>query len=295
MERTNEQLLASYEVERELSFMNIEGQGELSVQRNKTEIGPDGQPFTGLRAKITHHSNIFGIRIYGVVHKLCWGSYNDNLACLLVVRFRFAPGSGLFRLRKAVISFRFENYPASEGLASAQTYPVVQIFSPKHIFGIPTSVEHEHFWSATAQCSVSSGPIDVGPEAQLSRTTRFQTEAALEIAGMDELDEDKELPSKVIFEVDENEKVAKGIPRELFFGTVVQCDGPMQAEIDTSIRDKTAWPWKSDDPIILRPGISYGQIPANLPTKFEQLKDDDWKILVPYQEEKKSVVQGRPR
>lgn len=289
-----ERLLASYEEERELEFKNIEGQGELSVQRNKTEVGADGQPATRFRAKITHHSNIFGARVYGVVNKLCWGKFNDNLACLLVVRFRFAPSSGLFRLRKAVIAFRFENYPPIKNSTGMQVDPVVKIFSPKHIYGIPTGVEHEHVWSATAQCSVSTGPANLGPEVQVSRTTRYNTESALEIAGMDEPDEDKELPNKVIFEVDENEKVAKGIPRELFFGAVVQCDGPMQADVETSIGDRTAWPWTSDDPIILKPGFTYGGIAANMPTNFEQLTDDDWKILVPYQEERTSAAQGRP-
>ena len=289
-----ERPLLSYGEERELEFEKVEGQGELSVQRNKIEIGSNGQPVTGLRTKITQHSNVLGVNVYGSVNKLFWGTYNNKLACLLVVRFRFAAGSRLFRLRKAVVAFRFDNSPSAKNSIDVQADPVVRIFSPKHIYGIPTGVEHEHIWNVKAQCSVSIGPFSAGPEGEYGRTTRYDTESALEIAGMDEPDGDKELSNKVVFEVDENKKTANGVPRELLFGAVVQCDGPIQADVETSIGDRTAWPWTTDDPIILRPGTTYGEISTDMPLDFEQLTDEDWNTLVPYQRERTSAVQGRP-
>ncbi|KAI1610275.1 hypothetical protein EDD36DRAFT_477010 [Exophiala viscosa] len=294
MDHDTDSLLASYQEERELDLEDIGGQGQLSVQRNKTEVGADGREEIKLRPKITHHSNIFGARVYGVVNKLCWGSYDGKLACLLVVRFRFSCGSGIFRLRKAEIAFRYENYTGVENSAGMRSDPVVKIFSPRHIYGIPTQVEHEYVWTGIAQASVSAGPVNLGPELQYSRTTRFNTESALEIGGVDELDGDKDLPNKVFFEVNENAKLARGVPKELHFGVVVMCDGPIQVDIETSIGDRTAWPWTSDDPIIMKPGITFGDTPTYIPRDFKQLTDDHWKLLVHYQEERTNAVQGRP-
>lgn len=282
--------------ERELEFDGIEGQGKLSPQRNLVEEGSDGAREVGMRVKITHHSNVLGTRVYGLIHKVRWGTYKGEAACLLVVRFRFTFSTGFFRLRKAVVVIRFDNHPVrKEGrpVVGCRDDPILRIFSPRQIYGIPTEVEHEVAWSAAAQCSISAGPVGVGPEISRASTARYTTQAAIEIAGMDDADLDKDLPNIVTFEIDENSKTSRGIPRELYFGAVVQCDGTIQADIEASVSDRSAWPWTRDDPIILKPGLNYGGVPAGLPHDFDHLTDDDWKVLVPYQDGRTNTAQGR--
>lgn len=288
-----EAMVASW-AERELDLKDNEGQEKLSVQRNRIEQGPSGAPEIGLRLKITQHTSVLGTKVYGLVHKICWGSHNGNQACLLVVRFRLTSSSGVFRLRKAVITIRFDNHPPRVGPrppAGGRSDSVLRMFSPRQIYGIPTNVHHGLGWSVAAQSSVSTGAGTVGPQGSRMSSTRYATEVALEIAGMDDVDRDKDLPNIVVFEIDENPKTSRGVPRELYFGAVVQCDGPIQADIETSIGDRSAWPWTRDDPIILRPGSDHGDVPPSIPRNFDQLTDDDWKILVPYQEETLNAVQ----
>lgn len=123
--------------------------------------------------------------------------------------------------------------------------------------------------------------------------SKIHIDHGVEIAGMDEPEYDKDYPNKAIFEIDENKITGKGIPKELYFGLVVQHEGDIQAELTTNIRDTTALPWSKDDLIILQPGKTFGNMPATLSEIFEQWTDDDWTALVPYMEERDNVKQGR--
>ena len=60
-----------------------------------------------------------------------------------------------------------------------------------------------------------------------------------------------------------------------------------------NIRDATALPWSKDDPIILLPGKTFGNMPTSLSGMFEQWIDDDLTDIVPYIEERGNVKQGR--
>ncbi|KAK5746898.1 hypothetical protein LTR17_000529 [Elasticomyces elasticus] len=276
--------------EREVVFTEEKGTGQLGAQRNN---GDD------LRPKITDHRNVVGQRVYASVNKVRWGTYEGNTACLLVMRFRFYYGKSLFRLRKADITVCFNNYRrASEqtrSIPDARSDPIVCVYSPSHVRGTPTEDEIETHWEIAARCSVNVGPVSVGPEASRGGSSRMKVEHAVEIAGEDMPEGDKDYPNTVIFSIDENEKVTKGIPKELYFGIVVQHEGLLQAEILSSIRDATALPWTKDDPIILQPGKEFGRCTPSLSSKFDEWTDDDWTQLVPYIEESANVKQGRTR
>lgn len=286
-------LEAHYQEERECDFEDVEGQGQLSIRRNETIKGPDGQLETRLRPHITHHSNILGQKVIGSVDKILWGRYKDRTACLLVLRFRFIASTGLFRLRKAAVMVRFLNHGPNADSGPARPAPVVRAFSPGNIFGIPTEVEHEYAWEATAQFSLSSGFVEAGPEVTRGHTMRYTTEDTLEIAGMSEPDEDHDLDNKVVFEIDENSAEKRGVPRELYFGVLVECEGPIQADVRTTIGDRSAWPWTTDDPIVVKPGVAYGSLPQEITRKFEQLTDENWSTLVPYSQERVNRTQIR--
>lgn len=280
--------------ERELIFTEIDGQGELSRIRNIPVVDQEGNEEIGLRPKITHHSDILSRKVYGSVNKVRWGTFDNEPACLLVVRFRFYCRSGLFRLKRASITISFNNHPLTGEPVGQRRDPKVGIYSPKHIFGIPTEVEREYTYGVALQSSASAGPVKLGAELSFGGTRSFKVEESLEIVGMDEPDFDKMEPNKVIFDIDENPNCNKGVPRELYAGVVVVHDGPIQAEVSTSVDDRWAWPWTKDDPIVLNPGTIYGQVPETLPTMYEGLNDDDWKVLVPYGGERTDSVQGRP-
>ena len=284
MSKGNADIPPSWE-EKELIFTEEKGQGQLRPQRNKGNE---------LRPKIIHHKNIFGQKIYAGVNKVHWGTYMGKPACLLVVRFRFYFDKGLLRLKKAAITICINKYSQPEAANDARSDPIVCVYSPKHVWGTPTEEEKETHWEVAAQCSVSVGPAQLGPEASRGGSSTIHVEHAVEIAGMDEPEYGKDYPNKVIFEIDENEKIGKGIPKELYFGVVVQYEGDIQAEVTTSIEDVTALPWSKDDPIILQPGKTFGNMPPLLSGMFDQWTDDDWTTLVPYIEERGNVKQGRP-
>lgn len=270
--------------ERELTFIGEKGQKQLEVQRNKGNE---------LRPKITHHKNLLGQRVYASVNKVHWGIYMGKPACLFVFRFRFYFDKGLFRLKKAAITICVNKYPQPSTANDARSDPIVCVYSPKHIWGEPIEEEKETHWEVATRCSVSLGPAGLGPEVSGGGSSKIHVEHALEIAGMDEPEYDKDYPNKVIFEIDENEKIGKGIPKELYFGMVVQHEGAIQADVTTTIGDVTALPWSKDDPIILQPGKTFGNMPTSLSEMFDQWTDDDWTTIVPYVEERENVKQGR--
>lgn len=273
--------------ERELVFTEEEGQGQLQVQLNQG---------IELRSKITQHSNFLGNRVYGAVNKVFSGTYETQPACLLVVRFNFRGNRGWFRLRKATITICFNNHPNPSLPNNSRTHPIVRVFSPRLIYGLQTGEEKETHWELGARCA-TAGPLQTGLEASLGGASRVSLDHALEIAGMDEPEFDKQHSNKVVFEVDENSKQSQGVPRELYFGVMVTHDnkGAIQADITTSIGDRTAWPWSRDDPIILAPRRTFGQDLASLPQDFKSWTDDHWKTAVPYLEERIHVVQGGAR
>ena len=272
--------------EKELIFTTLKGRGQLSSQHNKGDE---------LRHKITHHHNIRGQRVYAGVHKVHWGTYNSNPACLLVIRFRFYYDKGLFRLRKAAITITFNTHPPHRAVPEdTRPDPILRVYSPKHVWGAPTEEERETHWEIAARIAVTAGPVEIAlPELSRGGSSRVKVEHAVEIAGMDEPEYDKEFPNKLTFEIDENDKIARGVPKELFFGMVVENEGAMQAQVATSIGDATAWPWSRDDPIILKPGETFGALSASLSEKFELWSDDDWNSIVPYIEETGNVKQGQ--
>jgi hypothetical protein len=270
--------------EKELNFTEEKGQGQLRPQRNKGNE---------LRPKISHHKNLLGQKVYAGVNKVHWGTYKGNPACLLVVRVRFYFDKGLFRLKKAAITVCFNKYPQPAAANDTRADPIVCVYSPKHVWGEPTEEEKETHWEVAARCSVSVGPAGLGPEVSQGGSSKINVEHALEIAGMDEPEYDKDYPNKVIFEIDENEKIGRGIPKELYFGIVVQHEGDIQATVTTNIGDATALPWSKDDPIILQPGKTFGNMPPSLLEMFDHWTDDDWNDVVPYIEERGNVKQGQ--
>lgn len=283
MTEGNADILPSWR-ERELIFTEEKGQGQLRPQRNK-----GGE----LRPKITHHTNLLGQKIYASVNRVHWGTYMGKPACLLVVRFRFYFDKGLLRLKKAAITICINKYPQPVATNDARPDPIVCVYSPKHVWGEPTEAEKETHWEVAARCSIPVGPAELGAEGSRGSSSKIQVEHAVEIAGMDEPEYDKDYPNKVIFEIDENEKTGKGIPKELYFGVVVQHVGDIQAELTTSIGDATALPWSKDDPIILQTGKTFGNMPTSLSGDFDQWTDENWTVLVPYIEERGNIKQGR--
>jgi len=259
--------------ERELIFTEEKGQGLLQPQRNKGNE---------LRPKVTHHQNLLGQKVYAGVNKIHWGTYMGRPACLIVIRFRFYFDKGFFRLKKAAITFCVNKYPQPAPANDNRSDPIVCVYSPKHVWGQAIEEEKETHWEVAARCSVSLGLAESGSEGSREGSSKIHIEHAVEIAGMDEPEYDKDYPNKVIFEIDENEKIGKGIPKELYFGMVVQHEGGIQAEVTTNIGDVTALPWSKDDPIILQPGKSFGHMPTSLSGMFDQWTDDDWTALVPY-------------
>jgi len=258
--------------ERELVFELERGRGELYSQKNKSDE---------TRKKIMHIKGLIDREVIGEVDRVHYGTFDGKSACLFIARFKFRWHYDAFRFRKIEICFTATSRNGSPAAAS----PIVKVYSPKHIFGLWSTEHKEHRFDISAQCSMSAGPAQVQlGGVSVGRTTNHDMDHALEITGTDWQEPEDDEPTMAIFTIDENEMQDAGVPKEMFFGVVFEHAAAFQVDVRTDVRDFTAWPWSTDDPILLGTGQTLGKPPRTL--EFDKLTDDDWQQLVPYRAER---------
>jgi hypothetical protein len=121
-----------------------------------------------------------------------------------------------------------------------------------------------------------------GPDADVKRSSILRLNASY-LGGSDWGDRKHRLPNCAKFWLREDEKQTPGVPLELLVAIVFRCRGPSQAMVDVrvdSVFQLLAWPWTKDDPVLLEPGVEYGDIIREGSADFSTLTQEEWRQLV---------------
>lgn len=236
------------------------------------------------RDKITH-SEFLGCGIIGSVEGVHYGTWEDKPACLVLMQFLFRSNTGFLRLKRADLTICF--HEGADQILRSET-PSICLFSPRKIYGDPHPETRK--WTADMGITMGfdSGAVSVGPNVSMARESEITKEHRLQIKGKLWGRRKSSVKDKIQWELEEAKKMNYGIPDIFNIGLVVLYNGPFQATVN--VRATTAAsvpitcpPWSKDDPLLFDTRTTKGK---TLPkTKFEELLEEDWRKLVPHDEE----------
>ncbi len=91
-----------------------------------------------------------------------------------------------------------------------------------------------------------------------------------------------------IGDIKENKRTKDGIPDRINVGVVVEREGSFIATVEVEVttpfmNGAFSYPWTKNSPASFVPGVVMGQQPRT--RKFEQLTLDEWRALIPHEEE----------
>lgn len=201
-------------------------------------------------------------------------------ASFLVVRFNIRHQKGSSRLRKATITIRFNNrpHPSLPNNNNTETIATIYVYPPRRVYCLQTGEEKEtdrELWcemrnpAGTARDWIRRRGRVVPPN--LLENTHHGSQ------DMDGPESEKQLlPTKQCPKSTRTGSRAKEFPRNctLTSWSSTTTRGAIQADITTSIADRTAWPSSRDDPIILAPGNAvWSGRGLAAPRDFESLEE----------------------
>ncbi|RAL66686.1 hypothetical protein DID88_006368 [Monilinia fructigena] len=96
------------------------------------------------------------------------------------------------------------------------------------------------------------------------------------------------------WDVKENKRTKQGIPDRLNLGVIVHREGifsvDVQVTVDTPVMNGVfGFPWSKERPVTFVPGLEIG-VDAMRTRKFEDLRDEDWKGLIHWDDEWENLV-----
>lgn len=266
----SEEVLKSFQ-EREQHFVIDESQEELG-QRNESDEDHN-------RVKILQR-DLGGLSIIGSLTRVQYGSWKNEPACLVSMRFQFQKGNAeLFRFKKIDMLLQFSARP--EGQPSAD--PVVLDYGPKHLQAPETLEDRTWHYLVTLSAQANVGPMQMGPEAEVGTEGKFTRHYAASVEADDWGNRAHRRPNCVKLWLSEDKKQKKGVPLELHLAIIVTCPGPMQATVRVhadNLFHLLAWPWSADDPILLEPGVEHGEKIRGGDFDFSDLTSEEWRQMV---------------
>lgn len=277
-------ILASYEPH-ETTFQKSTGKGELGW-KDRHDLKSDQPQSTP--SKVTH-KELWDAGVIGMVSRVSWGKYHGKDACLVVFCFSLRSGDHTLRFRNANVKITFEPRPSSP---KAQNNPSVLVYAPRKIYGIPTTESKKLIYNVELSAKASVGPLEVGPSASIGKESSFEKENRFKIVGNLWATKNGSDWDIVYWDVKENRKVKHGIPDRLNVGVIVSAHSPFQGivevTVDTPLKDGLfGFPWSKDSPVPFYPGVPKGPNPQV--NDFEKFTEEDWRAMIPYDEEWKNV------
>jgi hypothetical protein len=278
-------ILASYEAH-EAKFQKLTGKGELGRKDKhdpKTNLPLPLFPQT-TPSKVTH-KEFWDAGVIGMVNRVSWGTYHGNTACLVVFSFSLRSGDHALRFRNANVKITFERHAPS---VPTQAYPAVLVFAPRKIFGMPTIESKKLAYKVELSAEVPIGPVEVGPTASIENESLYEKEHRFKTVGNFWATKNGSDWDIVYWDVKENRRAKYGIPDRLNVGVIVSAGGPFQGivevTVDTPLKDGLfGFPWSKDSPVPFYPGVSKGPNPRAV--DFDKLTEEDWRTMIPYEEE----------
>lgn len=280
MDNYNEEVEVSYlsHRPRDVDFRTVVNSGELGSQRNT------GQE---TRTKVTHQ-DFSGSGLMATITRLCYGTYNEKKACLIVVQFSFhwSKDDHKFKRVEAEISFRAR--PQRFGFSSQKTQvPVVRNLCPRKAYGKPNTNGKKWFISVEQLCDVPTSADGVHRvKDNLGPKKAFEEDHRVEIVGRRWSDSRRVDFHKACWTVREIGKPSFGIPDKFDLAVLVEYEDDFEADVRVTVdvplhRKLQGFPWPVDDPILFTSkskGSVIGRSFSN--TQFEKLTDDDWGSLI---------------
>lgn len=223
------------------------------------------------------------------LERVIYGSFNRKPACLIVFdfKFRFEADSHL-RFRRAEIAVSFKATPDGFRKPVSEDDPVIYNFAPKRVYGNLTMENRSWTYGIEFPCMVSFGPVELGVQPFLEKSSSFEKGHRMEIVGREFKDAYHSEENEVIWVIKENGKQKDGIPDQLKFAIILGHTEGFQAEIKVSAETGSrlklfGWPWSKDDPVLFQPAQGFG-MPLETPRWFpdlETIRSDEWTEIVP--------------
>ncbi len=135
---------------------------------------------------------------------------------------------------------------------------------------------------------VPAGPVTVGPTLKGEHETDYEKQYRFKTIGnfwSSKMGNDWDI---VYWEMRENRLTKEGIPDRLNVAVLVEASGPFVASVEVTVDTPFAngflsSPWRKRNPAVFFPGVQMGTQPRT--TKFDELMQEEWKALIPYEEE----------
>ncbi|KAK4112885.1 hypothetical protein N656DRAFT_779105 [Canariomyces notabilis] len=257
-------------------------QAPLVLDESSHELGIRNRDDTDFnRTKITQR-DLGSLSVIGSLTKVEYGNWAGQEACLLAFRFQFQKGNATaFRFSKADIVIEFQARPPG----NPDHDPAVLRYGPKFLRS--TGTLEQRGWHYTASLSASAGlaVVEAGPAVEFGRSSFYARQYAAVVESDDWGNRKHRRPNCVKIWMREDDRQEGGIPLELLAAVVVQTDRSFQANVSVrvdSIFNLVAWPWSKDDPLLLEPGVNFGQ-PLRQGTSnldFSTITAEEWRQLV---------------
>ncbi|KAL3417616.1 hypothetical protein PVAG01_10626 [Phlyctema vagabunda] len=234
--------------------------------------------------KLIHHE-LAAAGIIGMVSNVVHGTFNANPATLVIFTFSFRSGNHALHFKNANVKATFEKHPSTDPEARD---PAIVKFAPRKIYGLPVTDTRKAKYSAEFGATVPVGPLEVGPKALLEKESEYEKEYRFKTVGNFWSRKHGSEWDIVYWVVQENKKSDHGIPDRLNVAVIVESEDPFQATVEITvdtplIKGLFGFPWSKANPATFTPGVSVGDWGRTL--KFEELDEEDWREIIPYEEE----------
>ncbi|KPI45467.1 uncharacterized protein AB675_533 [Cyphellophora attinorum] len=270
---TQEQCLDSF-AERTRAFQIDDSQEELG-HGNHINYGPEAYN----KPKI-YQRDLGQLSVIGSLKRVKYGTWHQEPACLISMKFQFQNGNArTLRLTKADIQIEFTSRPVSTPDAD----PKLLEYGPKYLQSNGTIENRTWNYVATLSANATLGSAEVGPQLELGAGGSFSKNFAAEVEVDDWGNGNHQRPNCLRVWMREDKKQESGIPQELHLTAIVSSSGAMQATVQVranNIFHLLAWPWSARDPVLLQPGVEYGDKIRDVDFDFSALTSDEWRRMV---------------
>ena len=133
-----------------------------------------------------------------------------------------------------------------------------------------------------------AGPVTIGPRVSVERESEYEKEHRFRMVGNFWSSKHGSDWDIVYWDVRENKRTKHGIPDRLNVAVVVERESAITAIVEVTVDTPVVsgvfgFPWSKNSPVAFVPGIVMGEQPKS--DRFEVLTDDEWRALIPYDEE----------
>jgi hypothetical protein len=224
-----------------------------------------------------------GVR--GMVTNVAHGTFHSRPASLIVFSFSLRSGDHGFRFKNANVKITFAKHHSEPA-----TYvdPAILKFAPRKIFGLPTVEGKRNRIGGEISLQVPAGPLTVGPTIGGEKESEYEKEHRFKTVGNYWSSKHGTDWDVVYWDMKENTKTKHGIPDRLNVAVIVEREGTFTASVEVTVDTPIAngvfaFPWSKNSPVTFTPSVAMGVQPRT--DKFDELTNEDWKTMIPYEEE----------